>query len=116
MKQTRKQIKAELINDLSVQYKKSYESRIKRLEDNLHVSMERCDKLQKKNFELVNRNDELEQKVIQYEDWINRLQTWCNLPDDERENAIKQYKVQQDGAKKLNKLMDMFYPYMNIFY
>ena len=108
MKQTRKQIKAELINELSAQYKKSYENRIKHLEDNLHVSIERCDKLQKKNFELINRNDELEQKVIQYEDWINRLQTWCNLSDDEREKAIKQYKDEREGSENLKEVMKMF--------
>lgn len=115
--QTRKAMKSQLINKLSKQYKQKYENTINSLQ-------ERLSQANKVNKELYNdwchsRNtiDELQDKVNKYEDWIRRLQEWCNLPEDERTKAIAEYNKQFDEfefTKEVNnKLHQIFAPYMN---
>lgn len=115
MKQTTKQVKAQIINELTKKYNDKYEGQIVSLQT-LNKQLNAENKvLRESNDELVEKNEELVNKVLQYEEWINRLQEWCNLPDDEREKAIKQYKDNIDANKCLNSCLDMLTPYFNIF-
>lgn len=115
MKQTTKQIKAQLINELSKKYKESYGKDVKFFQGEYKRVEADNQRIRKKFKELKNRNEELEQKVLQYEDWIHRLQEWCNLPDNEREEAIKKYKEDKKVSEMLGSFTDMFSPYMNLF-
>ena len=62
-------------------------------------------KLQKK------LNDDLRDKVDQYEDWNRRLQEFCDMNEEDRKAAIEQYKTDQILAEHLNR----FSTYLNIF-
>lgn len=116
-KQSRKAIKAELIKEVSKQYKQKYEGTIKELQNRLYQSNKLNKELQDKYFQIYNENQELQDKVNKYEDWIQRLQEWCNLPENERTKAIAEYNKQFEEfefSKEVNdKLHKIFAPYMN---
>ena len=93
-KQSQKSLKAQLINELSKQYKQKYEGTINELQNQLSQSNKLNKELQIKYHQINNENQELQEKVNKYEDWIQRLQEWCNLPEDERTKAIAEYNQQ----------------------
>ena len=73
---------------------------------------ERIEKLAKENRELQSelhdKNDELiamKDKVDQYEDWIRRLQEFCNMPEGEREKAIEAYKADNESKLRFKQFM-----------
>lgn len=101
MKETKKQIKAQLINEV----KKQYECKIKDLQDSRDYWRKHCtealseqSKLIKQKQELENKNLELKDKILQYEEWIERMQDFCNLPESERKSAFKIY-IDEIAAK-----------------
>ena len=53
-------------------------------------------------------NEELTEKVNQYEDWIHRLQSFMDLPDSERKEAYKQYVAEREKSYKLNHLLGVY--------
>lgn len=116
-KQSQKSMKAQLINELSKQYKQKYENTINSLQERLTQANNINKELSYQCNRLENTIDELQEKVIKYEDWIRRLQEWCNLPEDERIKAITEYKQKLDEfefSKEVNnKLHQIFAPYMN---
>lgn len=110
MKASLKEIREQTRNEVAKQYNKKisdYEERIHAL----HLSHE---KMWKKCDELSKENDELKEKLHIYEDWINRLQDFCNLPDEEREKAVKQYQTNIEVNEKLDSLMAMYTRFFNI--
>ena len=109
MKESRKQLKAQAINEA----KRMYEFRI----ESLQKSLERCnseiklyrDECHKATVEassLKRENDELKNKLAQYEEWIERMQDFCNLPEGERQQAFKTYldniRANTESAEALN--------------
>ena len=98
-KETKKQIKAQVINEVQRSYQRkieSYEERIKRLSDMFQNEQERNRELRSKCSKLEESNTELTEKVSQYEEWIERMQDFCNLPENERQKAFTTY---LDGIK-----------------
>jgi SMC interacting uncharacterized protein involved in chromosome segregation len=57
---------------------------------------ERNRELRSKCSKLEESNTELTEKVSQYEEWIERMQDFCNLPENERQKAFATY---LDGIK-----------------
>lgn len=109
MKASLKEIREQTRNEVAKQYKKKisdYEERIHAL----HLSHEN---MWKKWSELSKENDELKEKLHIYEDWINRLQDFCNLPDEEREKAVKQYQTNIEVNEKIDSLMAMYSRFFN---
>lgn len=99
---TLKQIKAQLINEIS----RSYKDKIRELVD-------KNTQLSKSNWELINKNgvlnkkvQELEEKVTQYEDWNRRLQEFMDMEPNEREKAIQAYKTQEALNIKIEPLIN----------
>ena len=93
-KETVKQIKARLVNDV----RKQYESKLQDLNNKLIYWKQRsnkyeseCEALVQDNNRLKNENEILRDKLSQYEDWIIRMQEFCNLKDSERPQAFKMY-------------------------
>ena len=107
MSQSKKEIKAQLINELSKQFKTKYEDKITRLGKRVDGLSEKNIELEKKVRELSIRNEELEQKNNQYEDWINRLQEFCNLPDDARDKAIEKFKRSMEDKRVMGETFGM---------
>lgn len=103
MKETKKQIKAQLINEIAAQYakrEKSLKERIGFLAGQYKRAMDRVSDLEKENIEL-------REKVEQYEDWIERLQEFVGMDPDSRDKAIAQFKVRAETDAKLNKVLDL---------
>ena len=115
---SQKEMKASLINELSKQYKQKYGDKINILQDRLYQTLDVNKNLEKELHRLKNENFELQDKINKYEDWIQRLQEWCNLPDDERTKAIAEYNKQFNEfefTKEIeNNLFKMFVPYFKM--
>ena len=93
-KETKKQIKAQLINEVQRSYQQkmdSYELRISNLSKLFQNEQEYSHNLRKKCTELEESNNELKNKVAQYEEWVERMQDFCNLPENERQQAFATY-------------------------
>ena len=80
-KQSKKQIKAQVINEVQRSYQhkiESYEERIKRLSDMFQKEQNSNRELRLKCSKLESTNTELSEKVSQYEEWIERMQDFCS--------------------------------------
>jgi len=98
-KPTSKQIKAQAINEVQRQYAqkiKGYEQRLGSLTEQLMKARHRIAELSDTCSQLEDENNELRQTNSQYKDWVERMQDFCNLPEDERQQALKTY---LDGIK-----------------
>jgi len=104
MKETRKQIIARTRNEIS----KSYNDRIKDLENRNKSLLNDFVEMTRKNKDLREEVDKLNERICQYEDWINRLQEFCNLPEDARKDAIQKYKIEKKLNAQMSQLMNMF--------
>ena len=104
MKETRKQIIARTRNEIS----KSYNDKIKDLESRNKSLLNDFVEMSRKNRDLREEVDKLNEKICQYEDWINRLQEFCNLPEDARKDAIQKYKTEKKLNTQMSQLMNMF--------
>ena len=104
MKETKKQIKAQLTNEISLRFKK----RIDALETELKYvrsELRECDNQRRKAERTVL---ELQDKVEKYEDWNRRLQEFMDMTPEEREKIIQDSKLRVSTNQRLNKIMDMF--------
>lgn len=103
-KESKKQIKAQLTNEISLRFKK----RIDVLETELKYvrsELRECDN-QRRKAECTVR--ELQDKVEKYEDWNRRLQEFMDMTPEEREKIIQDSKLRVATNQRLNKIMDMF--------
>lgn len=101
MMKTRKQIVEQTRNEVVKQYTAK-----------LQILMERINKLTKdydiekqKRIECQERIDELQEKVNQYEDWIQRLQEFMEMPENQREEYIMHMKEQEDANKIISNML-----------
>ena len=101
MMKTRKQIVEQTRNEVVKQYTAK-----------LQILMERINKLTKdydiekqKRIECQERIDELQEKVNQYEDWIQRLQEFMDIPESQKEEYIAQMKAQEDANKIISNML-----------
>lgn len=111
MKETKKQIIARIRNEVA----KAYNDKIKDLEARNKRLLDDFVEMARKNRDLRNSVEELNEKISQYEDWINRLQEFCNLSDNEREEAMNRYHTQKNIDKHLSKLMNVYSSLFNLY-
>ena len=103
-KESRKQIKAQAINECAKQFR----SRIENLEFRLKAQVEISLSCQKRNDELQAENLKLKEQLEKYEDWNRRLQEFMDMTPEEREKFIQVSKLRVSTNERLNKIMDMF--------
>lgn len=108
---TRKQIVEQTRNEVVKQYTAK-----------LQILMEKINKLTKdydiekqKRIEYQERIDELQEKVNQYEDWIQRLQEFMGIPENQREEYIVHMQEKENANKIMSKLYDMMLKMPEIF-
>lgn len=104
MKETKKQIKAQLINEINSKYSK----RIKELEENLKRANNSWIRLIEKNALLQAENIKLKEELEKYEDWNCRLQEFMDMTPEEREKVIQDSKLRITTNERLNKIMNLF--------
>ena len=104
MIKTRKQIVEQTRNEVVKQYTAK-----------LQILMERINKLTKdydiekqKRIECQERIDELQEKVNQYEDWIQRLQEFVGIPESQKEEYIVHTKAQEDANKIMPQIINLY--------
>lgn len=108
MKETKKQIKAQLINEITKQYAKREAS----LKERICLLEERQIRSGNRVAELENENIRLKDKVEQYEDWIRRLQEFMDMEPDARDKAIADLKVRTEISQKMKGVMDFYSRFM----
>ena len=94
-KQTKKQIKAELINEVSA----SYRSRIKALEERVKYLSEEIQRKTTELYEFKKRALTAEDELEQYADWNRRLQEFMDMSPGEREKAFQTLEVKTKLAE-----------------
>ena len=94
MKQSRKEIEANLRNKLAHQYNVDREYQRKRYSELWDTYTEKC--LEADN--LRQENLELKEKIEQYEDWIRRLQEFMDMPEDVRMKEIEKMKQEKKNS------------------
>ena len=92
---TRKQIVEQTRNEVVKQYTAK-----------LQILMERINKLTKDYDIEKQKRIELQEKVNQYEDWIQRLQEFIGIPENQREEYIAHMKAQKDANKIISKIFN----------
>ena len=104
MIKTRKQIVEQTRNEVVKQYTA-----------NLQILMERINKLTKdydiekqKRIECQERINELQEKVSQYEDWVQRLQEFMEMTENQREEYIAHIKEQENANKIMPQIINLY--------
>lgn len=100
MKQTKKQIEADLRNKICKQYTGTIDNlneRLDRVAKELHEE-------RKKRIEAQAKAEELEDKVRQYEDWNRRLHEFMDMSDEDRKAAVAEMKFHEE----LGGMLDMY--------
>lgn len=90
-KKTRREIEENLRNKLANKYHEYAEHQQKKygeLWDAYCRARKECDKYQEEN-------EQLKEKVQQYEDWINRLQEFMDMPEDMRKAEMEKMRADQ---------------------
>ena len=95
MIKTRKQIVEQTRNEVVKQYTAK-----------LQILMERINKLTKDDDIEKQKRVELQEKVNQYEDWIQRLQEFIGIPESQKEEYIAHMKAQEDANKIITKIFN----------
>ena len=102
-RQSKKQIKAQLINEVA----KTYADKLQREQDKVerlvrmyHTAKTNADKLKEENLKL-------QEKVEQQEDWIRRLQEFMDMDPDTRQKAIAEYRVNEQ-ITGFSRIMNIF--------
>ena len=97
MKATKKQLKAQITNELSKLYKQRssyWEKDYKRLS-------EKYNELKIKYNEALDRALKAESKLEEQEAWIQRLQDFCNLTNEDRQQAIEKMRLDFKRSKNM---------------
>ena len=122
-KETKKQLKAQIINEVQRSYRnkmESYEERITNLSNLFQKEQEYSRKLDKKCAELEESNNELKEKVAQYEEWVERMQDFCNLPENERQQAFATYldeiRSKTEANEAISRLQRMYSAFTSILF
>ena len=106
-KLTNAQIREQVRKDLTKSFEKKYETELKSLEEFkrlYHKTLDEKKDLAKKYFELNNENGALKDKVAQYEDWINRLQEFMDMSEEDRQKYVENLRAQTELNETLNSL------------
>jgi peptidoglycan hydrolase CwlO-like protein len=91
-RENRKSIEANLRNKLAVQYKEKTEQ-LKSEKAALEI---KYNKLWCESCKIKRERDELKDKIQQYEDWIQRLQEFMDMNDDDRKAYVETLRAQDE--------------------
>lgn len=91
-RENRKSIEANLRNKLAAQYKEKSDNLQKRLDCLDKSYREMHQRARKAEIE----RDELKDKIQQYEDWIQRLQEFMDMNDDDRKIYVETLRAKDE--------------------
>lgn len=90
-KKTRREIEETLRNKLSNKHNDYVERTQKKYSDLWDKYIAAC----RERNQYLQENEELKEKVQQYEDWIRRLQEFMDMPEDMRRCEIEKMRAEQ---------------------
>lgn len=108
MKETKKQIKAQLINEVSAQYR----YKMARLESQIKYMENRLAQQYQETLEYRQRALKAEEELEKYQDWNRRLQEFMDMEPDARDKAIADLKVRSEISQKMKGIMDFYSRFM----
>lgn len=106
MQQNKKQLKAQLTNEIS----KRYQSRIKELEDSRNALRTKIEIERKQFRELQEKYLNLAQEFESLKDWNIRLMEYMDMSPEE----FKKYIVELKTEHMLNSILSKYLPFFNI--
>ena len=119
MKVNKAQIREAERNRIAKQYAQKITLLEKSIEEHSKLRVEALNKVQKTiedNQKLREENDGLKEKIRVYEEWLDRMQDFCNLPENERMNAVRQYQSKIKTNEVLEEITKEFSNYFDIMY
>lgn len=108
MKETKKQIKAQLINEVSAQYR----YKMARLENQIKYMENRLAQQHQETLEYRQRALKAEEELEKYQDWNRRLQEFMDMEPDARDKAIADLKARSEISQKMKGIMDFYSRFM----
>lgn len=108
MKETKKQIKAQLINEVSAQYR----YKMARLENQIKYMENRLAQQHQETLEYRQRALKAEEELEKYQDWNRRLQEFMDMEPDARDKAIADLKIKSEISQKMKGIMDFYSRFM----
>lgn len=108
MKETKKQIKAQLINEISAQYR----YKMARLENQIKYMENRLAQQHQETLEYRQRALKAEEELEKYQDWNRRLQEFMDMEPDARDKAIVDLKARSEISQKMKGIMDFYSRFM----
>lgn len=103
-KLTKKQIKAQLINEVSAQY----HNKITSLENQIKYMSNQLALQRQQTLEYRQRALKAEEEVEKYKDWNNRLQEFMDMTPEEREKLFAELQTRNRLNEKMTSFMTMF--------
>ena len=107
---SRKAVKASVINEVNKEYKKKYEETFDRLKKDNEYYHSKNKQLFDENYTLKNENTRLKDENEKLKDWNTRLMAFMDLPEEDRNEAIRQYKAKKEADARLAGLINTFAP------
>lgn len=103
-RESRKQIKAQVTNEIRNRYFKIIEGK----NEEINQLVKRGLKIQQWNQDLLSENIRLKEQLEKYEDWNRRLQEFMDMNPDDREEVINQYRTNKELNDRFNNIIDMY--------
>ena len=110
MKETKKQIVAQTINKMSAQYN----AKLKAVHKQNDELKSKCSVLYNENKSLKENLAEANEKIRQYEDWIQRLQEFMDMPESMRQEYVEKHKKDKAELNFMSEFLSSS-PLSNIF-
>ena len=118
MKENNKKIKAQLTNELSRKFERRITEANERSDywKNKFVESEnKRHELRKEISEIKEEKEQLQIELNQYKEWIDRMQEFCNLPEEERTEAVRTYITEKQSSIAANRAFEKLSSMMNMY-
>lgn len=103
-KESKKQIKAQLINEVSAQYR----YKMARLENRIKYMENRLAQQRQETLEYRQRALKAEEELEKYQDWNRRLQEFMDMTPEEREKHFAELQTRNKLNEKMTSFVNMF--------
>lgn len=103
-KDSKKQIKAQAINECSKQYRE----RIKSLEIQICALRTKLSEVERQKVEAERENIKLKDELEKYQDWNRRLQEFMDMKPDVREKALAEIELRTATYSRLKRVLTIF--------
>lgn len=110
-KETKKQIVAQTRNNVA----KEYSRRIELLQERVSHLGNLLKEEQKKRIEYQDKAERLEEEINQYKDWNERLQSYMDMSEEDRKQALAADIARYNANKSLDSLLSRYSKFFNLF-